>query len=96
MNLCNKARCWPLKRFLEDTDLTIDNKRFGVPATPAARVHLKKQKMVAQLRSPCGRVASYLHEAPKAKAYRRILGGSVTLCAGISNCRVVSWEYIRA
>ena len=96
VSLCGKVRRWPLKRFLEDTDLIIDNKRFGVPTTPAARVHLKQQKMVAQLRTPRRRFATYLHDAQKAKAHRRNLGGSVTLCAGISNRRMVSSEYIRA
>ena len=35
--LCNKMRRWPLKRLLEGIDLIIDNKRFEMPTTPAAR-----------------------------------------------------------
>ena len=95
VDLCNKMRRWPLRRFLEDIDLIIDNKRFEVPTTPAARVHLQKQKMVAQLRTPAEGLQPNFTK-PKVKAHRRNLGGSVTLCAGISNSRIVLWEYIRA
>ena len=95
VNLCNKMRRWPLKRFLEDIDLIIDDKRFEVPTTPAARVHLKKPKMVAQLRTPAEGLPPNFTK-PKAKAHRRNLGCSVTLCAGISKCRSVLWEYLRA
>ena len=30
---------------------------------------------------------------PSAKAHRKNFGGSVIVCAGISNCRVVLWEH---
>ena len=65
VNLCITVLRWPLKRFLEDTDLIIDNKRFGVPTTPAAWVHLKKQKMVAQLRTPVQKVCRLFSRSPK-------------------------------
>ena len=94
MDSCGNMRRWPLKRFLEDFDLIID-KCFAVPTTPAARVHKKKQKMVNQLRTRAEGLQKNFTK-PKAKAHRRNLGGSVTLCAGISNCRIVLWEYVRA
>ena len=92
VDLCGKMRRWPLKRFTEDIDLIIDNKRFDVPTTPLARAHLAKQRLCAQLRTRAeGLQANFTK--PRANTHRRNLGGSVLVCAGISNCRVVLWEY---
>ena len=83
---------WPLSRFADDIDLIIDNKKFEILATPEARVYHAKQKCVSQLRKREEGLAANFTK-PKEKAHRRNLGGSVNVCAGISNCRIVLWEY---
>ena len=91
VDMRGQMRRWPLKRFLEDFDLVIDNKRFDVPTTTAVRVHLKKQKMVAQLRAHTeGLQANSMK--PIDTPRRRNLGGTVTSCAGTSNSHTVLWE----
>jgi hypothetical protein len=83
---------WPLTRFTDGIDLIMDNKRFEVPTTPEARAYQAKQKLVSQLRRRGEGLASNFTK-PKEKAHRRNLGGSVNVCAGISSCRIVLWEY---
>ena len=90
--LCGRMRRWPLRRFTDDIDLIIDNKKYDIPTTPEARVFQDKQKLVAQLRKR-GEGLAPNFTRPKAKTHRRNLGGSVGVCAGIANCRIVLWEY---
>ena len=93
MDLCGRMRRWPLTRFTETIDMIIDNKKWEVPTTPEARLHQAKQNVVAQLRTP----AEGLHTnftKPSARLHRKNLGGMVSVCAGISNCRIVMWEYL--
>ena len=95
VDVCGRMRHWPLKRFLEDIDMIIDNKCFKIPTTPAARALRLKQKMTNQLRTRAEGLQTNFTK-PKAALHRRSLGGAVTLCAGISNCRIVLWEYVHA
>ena len=90
--LCGKMRRWPLTRFTDEIDLILDNKKFEVPTTPEARAYQAKQKLVSQLRKRDEGLATNFTK-PKEKAHRRNLGGSVNVCAGISNCRIALWEY---
>ena len=46
VDVCGRMRHWPLKRFLEDIDMIIDNKRFKIPTTQAARALRLKQKIL--------------------------------------------------
>lgn len=93
MEVCGRMRRWPLARFTEAIDMIIDNKAWEVPTTPEARLHLAKQKVVAQLRTPAEGLHTHFTK-PNAKLHRKNLGGRLTVCAGISNCRIVLWEYI--
>ncbi len=93
VDLCGKMRRWPTHRFTDGIDMIIDNKRFDVPTSPEARVHQDKQTLVAQLRRRGEGLQTHFTK-PKVRAHRRNLGGSVSVCAGISNCRIVLWEYL--
>ena len=91
--ICGRMRRWPLAKFTSGIDMIIDNKRFDIPTTPDARMHQKKQKVVAQLRTREEGLADGCTK-PGVKRQRKNLGGTVNVCAGISNCRVVLWEYL--
>ena len=94
VEICGKMRRWPLKRFVEDIDLIIDNKKFSVPTTPEARAHLAKGRMRAQLRVRQEGLQKHFTK-PKPTIHRKNLGGSVSVCAGIANSRLVLWEYYK-
>ena len=83
---------WPLERFTDVIDFIMDNKRWQIPTTPEARVFLQKQKMVVQLRTPQEGLEEHFTK-PGTKTHRKHLGGYVDVCAGISNGRIVLWEY---
>ena len=89
--VCAKMMRWPLKRYTDEIDLIIDNKRLVTPTTPEARAHLAKQKVVVQLRTPQEGLQENFTK-PGAKAHRKNLGGFTDVCAGISNSRIVLWE----
>ena len=91
--LCDKMRRWPLARFTDQIDMIIDNKRFNTPTSLSSREHLLKQRLVAQLRTPEEGLEKFFTK-PSAKRHRKNCGGSVKVCAGISNCKVVLWEYL--
>ena len=91
--MCGRMRKWPLAKFIDGIDMIIDNKRFDVPTTPEARMHQAKQKVVAQLRTR-GEGLKDGFTKPGIKRHRKNLGGTVNVCAGISNCRIVLWEYM--
>ena len=91
-NRCWKMMRWPLERFTDVIDFIMDNKRWQIPTTPEARVFLQKQKMVVQLRTPQGGLEEHFTK-PGTKTHRKNLGGYVDVCAGISNGRIMLWEY---
>lgn len=92
VDICGKMRFWPLKKFTEEIDMIMDNSKFQVPTSPETREHLAKQKLHAQLRTKSEGLEPHMTK-PSATNHRRNLGGSVMVCAGISNCRIVLWEY---
>ena len=92
VEICDKMRRWPVDRFLDGFDMIMDNKKFNVPTTPDARHHMAKQELTGQLRTRAEGLKKHFTK-PKAKEHRRNLGGAVNVCAGISNCRIVLWEY---
>ena len=93
-DICGRMRKWPLAKFIRGIDMIIDNKRFDVPTTPEARLHQSKAKVVAQLRTRSEGLQSAFTK-PGIKRHRKNLGGTVNVCAGISNCRIVLWEYLQ-
>ena len=80
VDLCGKMRRWPLKRFTDDIDMIIDNKKFDTPATPESREHLAKQKVVAQLRTRGEGLETHFTK-PSSKRHRKNTGGAVNVCA---------------
>ena len=94
VDICGKMLRWPLRRFTEEIDLIIDNKKFDVPTTPAARAYQAKQNMHSQLRTPAEGLRKDFTK-PRAGKQRRNLGGKLNVCAGLSGGRVVLWEYYK-
>ena len=94
VDICGKMLRWPLRRFTEEIDLIIDNKKFDVPTTPAARAYQAKQNMHSQLRTPSEGLRKDFTK-PRTGKQRRNLGGKLNVCAGLSGGRVVLWEYYK-
>ena len=90
--VCGKMRRWPLHKFTDGLDMIIDCKKFPAPATPGARQHLAKQKVVAQLRTRGEGLKKHFTKPSAANKHRKGCA-SVHVLAGISNGRIVLWEY---
>ena len=90
--VCAKMMRWPLKRYTEEIDLIIDNKRFVTPTTPEARAHMAKQMVVVQLRTPQEGLEDNFTK-PGVKTHRKNVGGHTEVCAGMLNGRIAPWEY---
>ena len=91
--LCAKWSKLPKAYFADKVDLVIDNKTFAVPTTPKARAYLKQRNVRGHLRTP----SEGLREGcakPGLKRNRMNTGGSVSVCAGIANSRIVTWQYL--
>ena len=78
--------------YADKVDLIIDNKKFDVPTHDAARKYLRKGRVRGHLRLPSEGLQEELTK-PCKKKNRMNPGGSVSVCAGVSNCRIVLWEY---
>ena len=92
VDICGKMRFWPLKKFTEEIDMIMDNSKFQIPTKPDTREHLAKSKLFAQLRTRSEGLDPDFTK-PSKTIHSRNLGGSAMVCAGISNCRIVLWEY---
>jgi hypothetical protein len=90
--LCGRMRRWPLSRFTDDIDLIIDNKKWDIPTTARAREYMRRQNVVGQIRTP-GEGLEKMFTKPNNKRHRLNPGGGAHVCAGVSNCRIVLWEY---
>lgn len=90
------CRSWAKRRgtyFSNAIDLIIDNKKFETPTNERARQYLKKLRVRGHLRTPAeGLKVEYTR--PSRKKNRMNTGGSVSVCAGISNGRIVLWHYL--
>jgi hypothetical protein len=74
-------------------DLIIDNKAFYVPTNERARRYMKQQAVRFHHRTPEeGLQPEYTR--PSRKKNRFNTGGTAKVCAGVSNSRVVVWEYL--
>ena len=80
--------------YTDKVDLIIDNKRFDTPTHEAARKYLKKGRVRGHLRLKSEGLKDEFTK-PSKKKNRMNTGGSVNVCAGISNCRIVLWEYLK-
>lgn len=85
-DLCDKMRRLPTNYFSENVHLIIDNKRFDTPTTPAARLHLQKQKVKGQLRTRSEGLKPGFTR-PNQKRHKVNAGGTVDIMAGISGGR---------
>jgi transposase len=93
VHLCEGLRSKPATWFSEKVDLIIDNKAFDVPTNERARRYMKQQAVRFHLRTPEeGLQPEYTR--PSRKKNRFNTGGTAKVCAGVSNCRVVMWEYL--
>ena len=90
---CAAWRFLPLDYFETAVDLIMDNKRWDVPTTDASRKHLQKHRVRGHLRTPAeGMKPEYTKPSPR--KHRINAGGSISLCAGIANGKIVLWEYL--
>ena len=78
--------------FTNGVDMIIDNKKFDVPTTERARAYMNKTRVRGHLRTP-GEGALPEFTRPGRKKNRMYTGGSASVCAGISNGRIVLWHY---
>lgn len=83
----------PKKFYSEKLDLIIDNKKFETPTHERAREYLKEQHVRFHLRTPSEGLNTECTKRSR-KKNRYNCGGSVNICAGISNGRIVLWEYL--
>lgn len=92
VEICGRMRLWPLRRFTEGIDMIMDNKKFDVPTSARAREGQARQKVIGQIRTPQEGLEKGFTK-PNSKRHRMNPGGSAHVCAGVSNGRVVLWEY---
>ena len=90
---CEKWSRKPPSFFLNNVDLIIDNKQFDIPTTERARKYLAAQRVRFHLRMP-GEGALPEMTKPCRKKNRMNTGAIAKVCAGISNGRIVMWEYL--
>ena len=74
-------------------DMIIDNKKFDIPTTERARQYMKNQRVRFHLRTPAEGIKDEFTK-PGRKKNRMNTGAQASVCAGISNGRVVLWHYL--
>ena len=72
-------------------DMIIDNKTFVVPTCRAARKYVRKCQVRGHLRLP-GEGLQSEFTRPSTRKNRMNTGGRVSVCAGLSNGKVVLWQ----
>ena len=90
---CREWGCKPASYFADKVDLIIDNKVFDLPTSERARQYLAQQRVRFHLRTPAEGLKAECTK-PNRKKNRYNTGGKVNVCAGISNGRIVLWEYL--
>ena len=93
VSYCEKWSRKPPGFYAEDVDLIIDNKQFDIPTTERARKFLASQRVRFHLRTP-GEGALPEMTKPGRKKNRMNTGAVAKVCAGVSNGRIVMWEYL--
>ena len=79
--------------FADKVDMIIDNKKFEIPTSERSRKYLNKQRVRFHLRKKTEGLRPEMTK-PSRKKNRMNTGGWVNVCAGISGCRIVLWEYL--
>ena len=82
----------PEKFWEDDVDLILDNKKWEIPTTERARRYLAQQRVRFHLRTPSEGSLPYCTK-PDRRKNRLNTGAQASVCAGISNGKVVLWEY---
>lgn len=93
VDYCKSWAHKPRSFFVRDLDMIIDNKNFDVPTTERARSYLKQQRVRFHLRTPAEGLQAECTK-PGRKKNKMNTGAVAKVCAGISNGRVVLWEYL--
>lgn len=83
----------PCSYFEKEIDMIIDNKKFDVPTTERARKYMMSQRVRFHLRTPAEGVLDAFTK-PGRKKNKMNTGACASVCAGISNGRVVLWHYL--
>ena len=83
----------PASFYTDKVDMIIDNKVFDLPTSERARQYLAHQRVRFHLRMPSEGLRKECTK-PGRKKNNYNTGGKVNVCAGISNGRVVLWEYL--
>lgn len=79
--------------WVDNIDMIIDNKTFVVPTNRAARKYIRKCQVRGHLRLP-GEGLQSEFTRPSTRKNRMNTGGRVSVCAGLSNGKVVLWQYL--
>ena len=90
---CEKWGAKPPSYYEKTIDMLIDNKSFDVPTTKRGAQHVAKQRVRFHLRTP-GEGLQPSCTRPGRKKNRMNVGGTVSVCAGVSNGRIVMWRYL--
>ena len=93
LRTCARWRFLANDHFVKNVDMILDNKKWDVPTSDYARKYLAKQRVHGQLRTPAEGLAKHFVK-PSRRKHRINPGGVVNVCAGISNGRIVLWEYV--
>ena len=91
-DICTRWRGYP-KTYWRKLHIIIDNKRWDVPTNGRSRAYLQKQKTRFHLRTRSEGLKKEFTR-PNKKRHRMNPGGSVNVCAGICDNKVVLWEYL--
>ena len=91
-DICARWRRYPAA-YWHKLHLIIDNKRWEAPTTGRSRNYLRKQKVRFHLRTRAEGLKKGFTK-PNQKRHRINPGGSLNVCAGIANNKVVLWEYL--
>ncbi len=84
----------PPSYYINSIDMIIDNKAFDIPTTERARKYQKSQHIRFHLRTPAEGIKNKFTK-PGRKNNRMNTGAKASVCAGISNGRIVLWHYLK-
>ena len=90
---CKKWRAKPPGYWEKTVDIIIDNRKFDVPTTERARSYMKQQRVRFHLRTPSEGTLPECTK-PGRKKNKLNTGAQASVCAGISNGKIVLWEYL--
>ena len=93
MDWCQERRHLRGVYFADRLDFIMDNKKFEIPTTERSRQYMTQQRIRFHLLLPSEGLRPEMTK-PCRKKNRVNTGGYASVCAGISNCRIVLWHYL--